>query len=59
MASSGGPDVKRRKAQLSTAEETPEERQLQRDMEHLGLLLVRVCISINKIQNTPSARADI
>ncbi|KAI1188312.1 hypothetical protein F5B17DRAFT_395890 [Nemania serpens] len=41
MASNGGQDVKPRKGQSSTDEETPEEQQLQRDLDHLALLLVR------------------
>ncbi|KAI1114599.1 hypothetical protein F5Y14DRAFT_413905 [Nemania sp. NC0429] len=41
MASSGGQDVGQRKGQSSKDDETPEEQQLQRDLDHLALLLVR------------------
>ncbi|TGJ82030.1 hypothetical protein E0Z10_g6745 [Xylaria hypoxylon] len=45
MASNGGQDVKQdmkqSKARPSDSEETPEEQQLQRDLKHLDLLLVR------------------
>ncbi|KAI1122554.1 hypothetical protein F5Y10DRAFT_253898 [Nemania abortiva] len=41
MASNGGQDMKQPKRPSSLNEETPEERQLQRDLEHLSLLHVR------------------
>ncbi|KAJ8127978.1 hypothetical protein O1611_g5657 [Lasiodiplodia mahajangana] len=41
MASNGDKDVKQRKGASSLNEETPEEKQLQHDLEHLKLLLER------------------
>ncbi|KAI1170143.1 hypothetical protein F4777DRAFT_570308 [Nemania sp. FL0916] len=41
MAANGSQDLKDRKAQAPLDEETPEEQQLQRDLEYLGLLLVK------------------
>ncbi|KAI0103838.1 hypothetical protein GGR51DRAFT_523614 [Nemania sp. FL0031] len=41
MASNGEQDVKQRKGASSLNDETPEEQQLQRDLEHVKLLLER------------------
>ncbi|KAJ8106662.1 hypothetical protein ONZ43_g6987 [Nemania bipapillata] len=41
MASNNSQDIKQRKGPSSVNEETPEEQQLQRDLDHLAYLLVR------------------